>query len=60
MTLDGKLEPEAKDAASATEAAAISIAVSLKRIADAVAGTDQASGLRDLVSFMEENQRGAR
>lgn len=39
--LDGKLEPEAQPAASMSDAALISIAVSLKRIADAVSGPDK-------------------
>lgn len=42
--LDGKFEPEAKDGcASLTEAALISLAISMKRIADTMDGT--ASGL---------------
>lgn len=47
--LDGKLEPEAKDCASLTEASLLSIAVSMKRLADHLAGTDLRSGLVDAI-----------
>lgn len=37
--LEGKFEPEARDAGTLSEAALTSIAVSLKRIADTIDGT---------------------
>lgn len=43
VSLDGKLEPEAKHETSRHDAALLSIAVSLKRIADTMDGT--ASGV---------------
>jgi hypothetical protein len=43
VSLDGKLEPEAKNETGRHDAALISIAVSLKRIADTMDGT--ASGV---------------
>lgn len=46
--LDGKLEPEAKDGCSSpSEAALVSMAVSLKRIADELAGIESRLGLID-------------
>lgn len=48
MILEGKLEPEAADARTSEQAALTSLAVSMKRIADAlvpVAGQDVGSTL---------------
>ena len=54
--LDGKLEPEAKDCASLTEASLLSIAVSMKRLADHLAGTDLRSGLVDAIYDVRKPQ----
>lgn len=47
MEFDGKLEPEAKDSATALDAGIISIAVSLKRIADELCTNPRRLGLVD-------------
>lgn len=48
--LDGRLEPEAHDVtASAADAALVSIAVSLKRIADVLQGDPQNMGIKHAV-----------
>lgn len=49
IDMTGKLEPEAKDAKTPEEAALTSIAVSLKRLADHLSGTDKRSGLVDAI-----------
>jgi hypothetical protein len=57
--LDGKLEPEAKAVSSSEEAAAlISIAVSLKRIADALHGDPHNTGMKHALADIA-NQRFA-
>ena len=45
--LEGKLEPEARDVTDANTAAFVSIAVSLKRLADHLAGTPTRTGVVD-------------
>jgi hypothetical protein len=58
--LDGKLEIEAKNITTRiADAAFVSIAVSLKRIADALDGGDGShQGIRDTLFFLEQKARG--
>ena len=49
---EGKLEPEARDSRDAKEAALFSIAVSLKRIADAIDGDPQNTGMKHALAEM--------
>jgi len=51
--LDGKLEPETKDCFD-ERAALYSIAISLKRIADALTGTETHLGIRDAVAAISD------
>jgi hypothetical protein len=60
--LDGKFEPEARDVkTSPADAALVSIAVSLKRIADAVAGNGASQGIDLSLFYISETlqRRGA-
>ena len=57
--LDGKLEPEARDSSSITEAATLSIAISLKRIADAMTGPVNAYGETVWEATPGEMRRGS-
>jgi hypothetical protein len=57
--LDGKFEPQAKTVATCiSDAALTSIAVSLKRIADALDGGDGTQGIKNTLFFLEQNARG--
>ena len=49
--LEGKLEPECKDVQTPMECAALSIAISLKRIADQLDGITRSA--RDATSFAD-------
>jgi len=49
--LEGKLEPECKDVQTPMECAALSIAISLKRIADQLDGVGRSQ--RDATSFAD-------
>lgn len=49
---DGKLEEEARDCKAPEEAALFSIAVSLKRIADAIDGDPQNTGMKHALAEM--------
>ena len=49
QSLEGKLEPEARPCSSVQEAAALSLAISMKRIADAVCGDDKNSGIAQAI-----------
>ena len=53
--LEGKLEPECRDVRSPMECAALSIAISLKRIADAIEGTSERHALADSIYFAISN-----
>lgn len=52
--LDGKMEPEARDERSIQDAAMVSMAVSLKRIADVLSGDDKTSGLIHALGFLAD------
>lgn len=55
MNLEGKLEPEARESRSISEATAISIAISLKRIADLLEKRSvKSEHLRKLTELTEE------
>lgn len=53
--LDGRFEPEAKTVTTCiSDAALTSIAVSLKRIADAFDGGDTSQGIQNTLFFLEQ------
>jgi len=52
--MTGKLEPEADRALSPEQAALTSIAVSMKRIADAIHGDPQNTGMKHALATMAE------
>lgn len=56
--LDGRFEPEAKTVTTCvSDAALTSIAVSLKRIADALDGGDGSQGIQNTLFFLEQKVR---
>lgn len=52
--LDGKVEPEAEKGIDPQHAMLVSIAVSLKRIADALHGDEQNTGMKHSLAEMAE------
>ena len=57
--LDGKFEPQAKTVTTCiSDAALTSIAVSMKRIADALDGGDAFQGIQNSIYFLEQKMRG--
>jgi hypothetical protein len=57
--LDGKFEPESKAVTTCiSDAALTSIAVSLKRIADAFDGGEGSQGIQNTLFFLEQKARG--
>ena len=57
--LDGKLESPAKTVTTCiSDAALTSIAVSLRRIADALDGGDASQGIQNSLFFLEQKMRG--
>jgi hypothetical protein len=57
--LDGRFEPEAKTVTTCiSDAALTSIAVSLKRIADAFDGGEKSQGIQNTLLFLEQKMRG--
>ena len=59
--LDGRFEPEAKTVTTCiSDAALTSIAVSLKRIADAFDGGSRSQGIQDTLFYLEQNKQMAK
>ena len=57
--LDGRFEREAKTVTTCiSDAALTSIAVSLKRIADAMDGGDASQGIQNSLFFLEQGMNG--
>ena len=53
--LEGKLEAECRDVQTPLECAALSIAISLKRIADQLEGQGSRPGMIEMMSYIAES-----